>query len=227
MNKGEKNHKSMSEISHGDYTEIVAHALSDCASAVPVAGAFITATANVGLNMAAAKQTGRIVHVLEALAQRVDNIEQQFKQRCEDDGFLILFYKLLFWTRDEINPDKTEAYIRFGQKLLTENIPYDGTVVALNIMAEMTGHELKVLKIITAVASRDFIKRQDFESNKSYQAEIGTPMPEDIHSILVALMQKGLIIVTQYGAILGEIENSSFEKFRLSKTGTLLAALVF
>lgn len=214
-------------ISRCDYTEIVAHALGDYASAIPVAGAFITATKNIALNVVAVKQKNRIIHVLEELNSRVADVEKALEAQSANDGFLVLFYRLLYWVRDEVSQDKTEAFIHFGKRLLAGGTPYDATSAALNSLVEISEHELKLLVAISSYPSTGgFIARIAFVEDKQMQSVIGTTSKDDVARVLVGLMRKGLIVITQYGAILGEIANDDFKNFRLSREGVTLVDLI-
>ena len=215
-------------LTRGDYTEVVAHAIYDALGAVPVAGAFVTAAANIALNVAAAKQKNRIVQILDEVARRVENAEAALQAQSKSEEFLVLFYRLLYWARDEVSPEKTEAFIRLAKKLLTDKNPYDETRVALGNLAEMSGHELRLLMLLFSSFPRGkWTKLTDFLKDARSQAAIGTTKTEDVHRVLLGLRQKGLISVEQYGAVLGNVPFDAFGGFQLSLDGEVLAKLVF
>lgn len=213
-------------LTPGDYATIVADAIGDAAGAIPVAGGFISAVKNIGMNVATAKQTNRIVSVLEDVYSRVENAEKILEDRSKSEEFLVLFYRLLYWARDEVSPEKTEAFIRLAKKLLTDNNPYDEVRVALRNMAEMSGHELRLLQTISSQPLGQWIKVVDFLKDGQSQAAIGTTRTEDVHRVLLGLKRKGLITVETYGAVLGNVPEDAFSGFQLSSDGTSLLKLI-
>lgn len=223
---GDTSSNSAIPLVRGDYAEIVAHAIGDSASALPGAGAFITAAKNIAFNVAAVNQRNRIIHVLEELNRRVADAERILKIQSKNEEFLVLFYRLLYWARDEVSQEKTEAFIQFGKKLLTENNPYDETLYALGRLADVSAHELKLLQAIQGYSANAFIVKLSFVEDKKAHALLGVSTHEAVAQILLGLMRKGLIVVTKYGAVLGEVASDEFKSFRLSKEGFTLVNLI-
>lgn len=213
-------------LTTGDYTEIVGHAIADSLGAIPVAGAFVTAAGNIAMNVAAAKQKNRIVGLLEEVARRVENAEAALQAQSKSEEFLVLFYRLLYWARDEVSPEKTEAFIRLAKKLLTDKVPYDQTRVALQNLAEMSGHELRLLDLLAGYPKGEWIKPKDFLTDQRSQAAIGTTRTEDVHRVLLGLRRKGLIAVENYGAVLGSVPEDVFDGFQISQNGSTLVDLI-
>ena len=79
---------------------------------------------------------------------------------------------------------------------------------------------------IEAYSNGEYIKTDKFLAEAQIRSVIAATGNEPVHQVLIGLMQKGLIVVTQYGAVLGEVASDEFNSFRLSKEGLLLAELV-
>ena len=219
------NDESQEELKKGDYINVVINAIGDGMSAIPAAGAFITAVKNVGVNLAAARQTNRIISLLTELANRVKEIELKFKDKCNDDAFLIMFYRLLYYSRDEIDSFKHEAYINLGKRLLEETLPFDLTQLAINTLPLITSHEIKLLQHIAAYAPE--WKNSDSVANDiETQAVIGTTNPQDVKLLLAQLWRRGLLKESHHGARLGSISSENIESFVISIQGENLLRLL-
>jgi len=212
------------DFSSGDYINIVVNAIGDCLSAVPVAGAFITAVKNVGVNIATAKQQKRVLHVLSSLAERIEGVEQVFVERSKDDEFLILFYRMLYASRDEVDPVKLTGYINLGKKLLEAKLPYDETRLAIEILPSLTSYEVRLLQQIAAFGA-EWKDADDLASLSEISTAVGTAEHSDIKHIIAQLWKKGLILEA-HSLRVGQNSSDNIETLTISRAGSALIALI-
>jgi hypothetical protein len=213
-----------SDFSSGDYINIVVNAIGDCLSAVPVAGAFITAVKNVGVNVAAVKQQKRVLHVLSSLAERIEGIEQIFEEKSKDDEFLILFYRMLYASRDEVELVKLTGYINLGEKLLETKLPYDETRLAIEILPSLTSYEVRLLQKIAAFGA-EWKDADDLASSSEISTVVGTAERSDIKHLIAQLWKKGLILEA-HSLRAGQNSSDNIETLTISKSGIALIALI-
>jgi hypothetical protein len=209
----------------GDYVSVVVNAIGDFASVIPGYGSFITAVKNVGVNIASAKQHNRVISLLTELASRIDGIENVFNLKSLNDDFLILFYRLLYLGRDELDNLKQEAYIIVGKKLLETELPFDETRQAIEILAAMTPYEIRLLEHFRRFAI-EWKKIEDILSDESVATVVGTSESNAIKDLLVQLWKKGLIKELHHGAILGQVSSDDITAFKLSGQGDILLNLI-
>ncbi len=214
-----------SQMENGDYVNVVVNAIGDCLSAVPIAGAFITAVKNTGYNIAAAKQKNRIISLLNDLSSKVENIEVIFNQKREDDAFLVLFYRFLYSARDEIDEIRREAFLNLGKKLLEEDLPFDETRLAIETLPSMTPYEVKLLAYIAQLAP-DWKDADEVAKEIVAKRSLAIEDPEEIKHLLSQLWKKGLVMESHHGARLGTTSSDFIEKFLISKIGQQLLTLI-
>jgi hypothetical protein len=208
-----------------DYISIVANSLTDVASAFSVAGPFIAAVKNVAINVAAAKQRNRLVNMLTHFAERVERVEELFDKKSQDDNFLILFYRLLYFGRDELDAWKQEAYVNLGKKLLETDLPFNETQQAIETLAGMTSYEIKLLDRLK-VFKPQWKKTEEVSKDENIQRAVGTTEPDVIKDLIVQLWKKGLVKESHHGAILGPISSDSIDAFIISRQGEILLHLI-
>lgn len=212
------------DFSPVDYINIVVNAIGDCMSAVPGAGAFITAVKNVGVNIAAAKQQKRVLQVLATLAERVEEIEQIFKEKTKDDEFLILFYLMLYASRDEVDPVKLTGYVNLGKKLLETKLPFDETRLVIEILPSLTSYEVRLLQIIAAFGA-EWKDADALAKSPEISTAVGTTEESDIKYLIAQLWKKGLILEAHFVRA-GQNSSDNIESLTISKSGMALIHLI-
>ena len=212
------------DFTPADYINIVVNAIGDCMSAVPGAGAFITAVKNVGVNIAATKQQKRVLHVLSSLEVRVEDIEQIFKEKSKDDEFLILFYRMLYSSRDEVDPVKLDGYVNLGKKLLESNLPFDETRLAIEILPTLTSYEVRLLQKIAAFGE-EWRDADALSTSSDITTAVGSAEQSEVYYLFAQLWKKGLILGA-HSVRMGQNSSDGIESLTISKSGIALIRLI-
>lgn len=96
-----------------DYLETVVNFIGDASGSIPVAGGFISAVKNAGIDILKRKREEKVIEALTELKKSFNDIEERFEELKYNEQFLIHFYKSLYSIGNSYDEKEFKLYLNF------------------------------------------------------------------------------------------------------------------
>lgn len=212
----------------GDHVEIVLSFLADSAGAIPVAGAFVTAIMNAGINVRQKKQSDKIKKFIVELSEQVNNIEEKFSILVNDEQFAYHFYKLIYKIRDTYSSDEFKVYLNFIKSYFEKvDLAHTEQVLIFETISNLNPVCFKIIKEIYEKNGRQVFASAKYFLNS--ETERGVKLDEIEDSIfysVIKLIDNNLLIKSHPGARFGESTDYIDVFLQVSSLGEKIIKLI-
>lgn len=218
-------------LKKGDYVELVVNFLGDSAGSIPVAGAFISAVKNVGMNIYTKKQQERILIFLIDLHSKVMNIESLFELNKNDDVLMEHFFKTLYRSREILNENEYNVRLNYIKRLFNKEILDDDRVSLFSVIENLSPLAYKLLKELYDKNNCEWIDLHNYffnepngENAKTMGINYGSINPF-IHAALLDMV-KLYILQEEHHTFMGLNSQGYLEKIKISQLGFKIIELI-
>lgn len=128
-----------------DYVEMVINFLGDVSGSVPIAGGFISAVKNTGMDILERKREEKVIQALSELKNRFNDIEERFEDLKFNEQFLIHFYKSLYNIGNTYDEKELRLYINFIATYLSKHYNNEEMILIYDVISNLNPLSWRVL----------------------------------------------------------------------------------